>query len=50
MSIPRIGGGSGGDFTLKRFPLVGQQFGKPGLRKAADAFEDIAQVGEGIDT
>ena len=30
-------------------PPVGEQFRNSALRMAADAFEDIAQVGEGID-
>ena len=33
---------------LSWFPLVGQQFSKPGLGMAADACEDIVQVSEGI--
>ena len=32
-----------------RLPVVGKQFGKAILGMAADAFEDIAQVREGID-
>ena len=39
----------GGGRRAPHLPLVGKQFGKAGLGMAADAREEVAQVGEGVD-
>ena len=39
----------GGSGLASSLPVVGKQFGQAVVRVRADAFEDVAQVGERID-